>query len=88
MKMKYLKAGIEDTSFNKGDSTMSNIIISNASPTTMMEYMVFLERKEKEKKEARRRFWSKVGTAILCMLCGAGISTTIMLAVIGLTVVL
>lgn len=50
------------------------------------EYLDYCELKEKEKREAKDRFWSKVGTMFLCAITGAGIASLFILAAIGFAV--
>jgi hypothetical protein len=67
---------------------MTKIIIDNPSPETAMQVMSFQEGLKAEKRKARRKVWSKVLEALTFILCGAGISTVLILATIGLFVVL
>lgn len=91
MKMISQKDGTRDTNFNKGDRTMKeerNVNIDLNNSVIAREYIAYLERKDEIRRKARKDFWTNVGTAVAYIFLGAGISTIVTLAVIGLAVIL
>lgn len=65
-----------------------NIHIDGSNSIAVREYVSYLERKDAIKRSLRKEFWFGFLDAFSYIVIGAGISTIILLASIGLDVVL